>query len=207
MLCVCCLLHPSQQQGQGRGFSSVSLPFCVFISTRTVLHQWPMKHRSGTAHEHVRAVQLSSSQPVCFVQFARQFRRGTLVHDALGVVSVHCLRYCTSQHPSVTALLHAGRRVCEHVAEWSVLDLRVVGCLYLSGFVWFLVVRTWRMAMSALAAFSHCCCDAALADSLWILVQSRRIKCCTVHKGRVFPLSRRRQGVCAHNLLCVPPCW
>jgi hypothetical protein len=112
---VCCTLLCSR----GRAESLLLSP------SPSPVHQHPhgltslavgMKYRSGTALEHILAVQLSSSQQVCFVQFARQFRRGTLVHGALGVVSVHCLRYCTSQHPSVTALLHAGRRVWGRVA-------------------------------------------------------------------------------------------
>jgi len=118
MYALCVLFAaPFTAAGAGQRVFFCLPPLCVFISTRTVLHRWPMNYRSGTALEHILAVQLQSSQQVCFVQCARQFRRGTLVHGALGVVSVHCLRYCTSQHPLVTALLHAGRCVWGRVAE------------------------------------------------------------------------------------------
>jgi hypothetical protein len=59
------------------------------------------------------------------------------------------------------------------------------------------------------AAFSHCCCDAALVDGLWIPVQARHIKCCITHKGVcACSVGLDRACVCSQRTgVCVPPCW
>lgn len=90
---VCCTLHCS---GRGRDPFSVSL-LCVSFSTRTANTVANEIYRSGTALEHILLCGFHAvAAGVFIVQFARQFRRGTLVHGAFGgFVSVHCLWYCT----------------------------------------------------------------------------------------------------------------
>ncbi len=61
-------------------------------------------HRSGTALEHILLCGFHAvAAGVFIVQFARQFRRGTF--------GAWCISGTVISRPSVTALLHAGRRV------------------------------------------------------------------------------------------------